>query len=181
MLWGSRTSTHYSCIVLHQETIPELLQMWCNEILLFLLTPLPPNTYTYSINKHPIKSVDSHKDLCILVTSNLSGSKHINSICSNACKAFYFIHRSISTTSPSLRSRIYLSLVRSKLSYCSQLWRSCLIKDIVCLERVQRRATKFICNDLTSDYKSRLPSLHLLPLMHVLARTIGHHVPRQMH
>ena len=33
------------------------------------------------------------------------------------------------------------------------------------MERVQRRATKFICNDFAMDYKSRLISLHLLPLM----------------
>ena len=38
-------------------------------------------------------------------------------------------------------------------------------KDILCLERVQRRATKFICNDFAMDYKSRLMSLRLLPLM----------------
>ena len=134
----------------------------------FSLSPSTSNTYMYSINNHPIKSVDSHKDLGILVTSDLSWSKHINSICSNAYKALHFIRRSISTTSPSLRLRIYLSLVRSKLSFCSQIWRPRLIKDIVCLERVQRRATKFICNDFTSDYKSRLFSLHLLPLMYWL-------------
>uniref|UniRef100_A0A1X7V1D5 Reverse transcriptase domain-containing protein n=1 Tax=Amphimedon queenslandica TaxID=400682 RepID=A0A1X7V1D5_AMPQE len=40
-----------------------------------------------------------------------------------------------------------------------------LINDIVVLERVQRRATKFIINDFTSDYKTRLRSLNLLPLM----------------
>ena len=33
------------------------------------------------------------------------------------------------------------------------------------LERVQRRATKFILNDFSSDYKSRLVALQILPLM----------------
>ena len=61
-----------------------------------------------------------------------------------------------------------LSLVRSKLSYCSQLWRPRLMEDIICLEKIQRRATKFICNDFPSDYKSRLSLLHLLPLMYWL-------------
>jgi len=37
--------------------------------------------------------------------------------------------------------------------------------DITCLERGQRRSTKFILNDYTADYKSRLRSLHLLPIM----------------
>ena len=34
------------------------------------------------------------------------------------------------------------------------------------LERVQRRATKFILNDYTSSYKSRLTQINLFPLMY---------------
>ena len=59
---------------------------------------------------------------------------------------------------------LYLSLVR-KLTYCSQLRRPYLIKDIISLERVQRTATKFVLND-SSNYKARLISLKLLPLMY---------------
>ena len=40
-----------------------------------------------------------------------------------------------------------------------------MIKDITLLERIQRRATKYILNDYTSDYKTRLISLDILPLM----------------
>ena len=49
----------------------------------------------------------------------------------------------------------------------SQLWRPSRITDINRLEQLQRRATKFILQDWTSDYKSRLVSLQLLPLMMV--------------
>ena len=62
---------------------------------------------------------------------------------------------------------LYISLVRSKLIYSSQLWNPYLIKDIVMLERIQRCATKFILNDYTSSYKSRLLKLNILPLMYV--------------
>ena len=77
------------------------------------------------------------------------------------------IRRTISTntSTTTMRLNLYLTLVRSKLSYCSQLWRPLLIKDIVCLERVQRRATKFILNDYSSNYKTRLIKLHLFPPM----------------
>ena len=42
------------------------------------------------------------------------------------------------------------------------------MKDIVLLERVQCCATKFILNNYTMDYKTRLTHLKLLPLMYVL-------------
>ena len=41
------------------------------------------------------------------------------------------------------------------------------MKDILNLERIQRRATKYILNDYTSCYKDRLINLRPLPLMYV--------------
>ena len=63
-----------------------------------------------------------------------------------------------------LKTQLYISLVRSHLCYCSQIWRPNLIKDITNLECIQRKATKFILNDYASDYKSRLEALQMLPL-----------------
>ena len=60
---------------------------------------------------------------------------------------------------------LYITLIRSQLTYCSRVWRPFLIKDISLLESVQRRATMWILNDYKSDYKSRLATLCLLPLM----------------
>ena len=68
-----------------------------------------------------------------------------------------------STNSISAKKSLYLSLVRSQLVYCSQIWSPYQAKDIKLLEDVQRRATKFILSDITSDYKTRLVKLHLLP------------------
>ena len=62
---------------------------------------------------------------------------------------------------------MYLSLVKSKLSYCSQVWRPYLLKNVAQIERVQRRATKYILSDYSSDYKSRLSALHIPPLVMV--------------
>ena len=44
-------------------------------------------------------------------------------------------------------------------------------QDILLLERVQRRATKFILGDYSMDYKSRLTNLKLLPLMYIYELT----------
>ena len=59
----------------------------------------------------------------------------------------------------SVKKRLHLSVICSKLLYCSQFWRPHLKKDIMLLERVQRGATKYILGNYTSNYKDRLLSL----------------------
>ena len=66
------------------------------------------------------------------------------------------------------KKQLYISLVRSQLLYCSILRKPHFIKHIQQFERVQRQATKYILNDFTSDYKSRLIHTQLLPLTYIL-------------
>lgn len=110
----------------------------------------------------------SHQDLGVTISSNLSWNLHYISITKKAYRSLGLLRRSISSNSIQARKMLYISLVRSKLTYCSQIWRPHLIKDILSLEKIQRRATKFILSDYSSDYKSRLTSLNMLPLMMVL-------------
>ena len=65
------------------------------------------------------------------------------------------------------RRSLYLSLVRSVFSYSSQVWSPQTVILMQRVERVQRRATKYILNlpYLCSEtYQERLVRLHLLPL-----------------
>ena len=64
----------------------------------------------------------SHRDLDIIVSSNLSWSFHYSKICKAAYNALHLIKRNLTPTADvSTRRSLYLALVRSKLSYCSQL------------------------------------------------------------
>ena len=128
-----------------------------------ITTDLP----TYTINRTPIKSVLQHKDLGITFSSDLNWSAHYNIITTKAYKTLGLIRRTFKTISINAKKQLYIALVRSQLLYCSQLWRPHLIKDITMLERIQRRATKYILNDYTSSYKSRLQQLSILPLMFI--------------
>lgn len=122
--------------------------------------------HIYKISGEPLQSLTSSRDLGITVCSDLTWSSHIDSICSKAYKSLNMIRRNIPVSSSmQLKKSLYLSLVRSHLSYCSQLWR---VKDFIKLEKVQRRATRFIISDLCGDYKARLTTLNLLPLMYWL-------------
>ena len=123
--------------------------------------------FNYSINDHPIPERNEIKDLGVWLSSDLNWSTHYDKVCGKAYGMLALIRRNVSPQcSIEMKKVLYLCLVRSQLTYCSQLWRPRLIKDIISLERIQRRSTKFVLNDYQSDYKTRLMKLHLLPLMH---------------
>ena len=128
----------------------------------------PDSSPAYHINDTPIPSVNHHKDLGIILTSDLSFTSHHQHLISSAYKILGILRRSFTSASTSSKKKLYLSLVRSRLTYCSQIWHPFLLKDIQAIEKVQRRATKYILNDYHSDYKSRLSTLRLLPLMYIL-------------
>uniref|UniRef100_A0A1X7TFU4 Reverse transcriptase domain-containing protein n=1 Tax=Amphimedon queenslandica TaxID=400682 RepID=A0A1X7TFU4_AMPQE len=71
-------------------------------------------------------------------------------------------------TTPTVVIKLYLFPAVPILTYCSPVWRPSLVKNIVVLEQLQRRATKYILFDYQSDYKSRLSSLKLLLLSYRL-------------
>ena len=82
----------------------------------------------------------------------------------NSAKRHTMHSTSLREHSSHQKKQLYISLLRSHLSFCSQVWKPQYVKDIQMLERIQRRATKYILNNYSMDYKSRLTSLHLLPI-----------------
>ena len=114
----------------------------------------------------PITRSNCVKDLGVHISSPIKSSTHCEIIASNAYKTLGLIRRTCATNSVIAKKLLYLTLVRFQLTYFSQLWRPYLLKDISTLERIQRRATKYILNDYNSSYKTRLIQLDLLLLMH---------------
>ena len=126
---------------------------------------------TYRINHNvEIKRVDSHKDLGVIVTGNLLWNSHVDSISAKANRMLGFLKRNCSKeiSSNSLKV-LYLALVRSHLGYCSQIWApQSVIRNILLVESVQRRATKFICKLSKTDhysYRDRLVQLNYCYLL----------------
>ena len=114
-----------------------------------------------------VTTSDQHKDLGIFISSNLNFSLHHETVSSKAYRMLGLLHRTFVTHSTIVKKKLYLSLIRSRLTYCSQIWRPFLRKDILFIKKIQRRATKYILNDYNSSYKSRLIQLKLLPLMYL--------------
>ena len=128
-----------------------------------------PENCTYQLDNDPIASQNFCKDLGIMFSTDLSWSQHYQKITSHAYRQLGLIRRCFSPSIPvEVKKVLYTALVRSHLTYCSQVWRPRYINDFTTLERVQRRATKYILNDFSTNYRQRLISLELLPLMYFL-------------
>ena len=83
-----------------------------------------------------ISHMDSHKDLGLVLSEDLSWSKHYNFITARAYKVLGLIRCTFSSSHcPNTVLKLYISLVplsRSQLYifYCIQLWHPHLLKDI---------------------------------------------------
>ena len=74
----------------------------------------------YTINGHPLALVPSTKDLGVIVNNKLTWSLHISSVIAKANKTLGFLNRQFSFTFIGHRKSLYLTLVRSRLSYASE-------------------------------------------------------------
>ena len=88
-----------------------------------------------------LKAVSEVKDLVIYITSSLSWSLQAKKCASKANSVLGFIKRTVGPKNPQLFSKLYKSLVRPILEYCSLFWCPHLKKDLNTVEKVQRRAS----------------------------------------
>jgi len=109
--------------------------------------------YFYKLNDTILKNVKSHPYLGIELAEDLKWSKHINNVSSKANKSLGFLRRNLRRWPSDLKKPAYISLVRSILDYGAIVWDPYSSTDREKLEKVQRRAARFI----TGDYKSRSP------------------------
>ena len=109
------------------------------------------SNFSYSLNNTILKEVPNNPYLDILLSQDMKWRDHIASITKKANSTLGFPRRNLRHCPTSCRRNSYLSLVRSVLEHGSVVWDPYLKKDIDALERVQRRAARFI----TGDYRSR--------------------------
>ena len=101
-----------------------------------------------------------------MTSTTLSWELHITSIISKANRILGVLRRTCtSLRDVKIRRALYLSLVKSQLSYATEVWspvnNNMLSRKI---KRAQRRATKWILMNGELEYKERLSALNLLPL-----------------
>jgi hypothetical protein len=105
-----------------------------------------PITKLYTLGGQILDQVDQAKYLGVLLSDELNWSPHINSMTTSANSTLGFIRRNLKQCPKELKELAYISLVRSKLEYAASAWDPHYNTDINKIERIQRRAARFVCN-----------------------------------
>jgi hypothetical protein len=118
----------------------------------------------YFLNGTALSSVSCVKDLGVLISNNLKFSAHIDQLCVNALRTVNLIYRVFTCRNVKLLVCAYISFVRSKLEYATEVWNPYLIGDIKRLERVQRVFTRKLPGCIGKSYADRLELVGLQSL-----------------
>ena len=101
----------------------------------------------YKLDNHIIEQVEENPYLGVTIHQNLKWASHINNFFNKANSVLGYVQRNKKHANRDLKELAYASLVRSIVEYSSTVWDLFYQKDIDRLERVQRRAARFVLND----------------------------------
>ena len=116
------------------------------------------------LNIQELEVVEAEKDLGVCTTSNLKSGRQCAVASAKAMSVLGLIRRHFKNIGISNFRLLYKTYIRPHLEYCIQAWSPYLVKDIECLEKVQRRATKMVSGFRNKSYNERLKLLGLTTL-----------------
>lgn len=131
-------------------------------------------SFTYKLNGSHLVEVDSFKYLGVTLSKDLSWSQHINEICHKALKKLWFLRRNLNGAPPHVKLMAYTTYIRPTLEYAASVWDPYRQNQICELEKVQRKAVRFILakynrHDSVTDMLNSL-NLPLLSVRRKIAR-----------
>ena len=106
-----------------------------------------PITHTYTMGEKEIHTVSNQAYLGVELQEKLSWKPHIEAVASKAGRTLGFLQRNLGKCSSDIKKLAYMTLVRSQLEYASTVWDPHKQNQIDLLEKVQRRAVRFVCGN----------------------------------
>ena len=123
----------------------------------------PPPLYIRA-DSH-LQQVDSVKYLGVILTSDLTWTKHITRICSKTCKLTGMLYRCFHLCDPQVMLRLYKAFIRPHFKYAPQVLDPHLIRDIELLEKVQKFALRVCMRNWSATYAELLNSTGFHPCL----------------
>ena len=107
----------------------------------------------YQLHGHTLETELSSKYHDITISEDLKCNTHVNNIATRVNISLEFIRRNLKACKPPIKTAAYNAMVRPTLEYASTVWDPYHNHQIATLERVQRRAARFV----TSSYRYYVP------------------------
>ena len=99
---------------------------------------------TYSVNGRALRRVTKQRDLGVQVHSSLKVESQVDRVVKKAFGMLGFSGQNVGYRSWDILLKLYKTLVRPNLEYCVQFWSLYYRKDIIKLERVQKKITRML-------------------------------------
>ena len=114
---------------------------------------LSPLVHGYNIKGVALKPVDEHPYLGVHLSKDLRWNVNVAETSKKANATLGFIRRNLSKCSQDVKDKAYKSLVRPQMEYATAAWDPHTKKNIEELEKIQRRAARFVTG-VYSRYQS---------------------------
>jgi len=120
--------------------------------------------HNYELDGVKLQEVVHRRDLGVEVSNCLKPSLQCSKAAAKAIQVLGIIKRNFVMKDEEDFRLLFNGYVRPHLEYCVQVWSTYLKKDIECLKKVQRRATKLVKGLKNKSYPERLTLLHTTSL-----------------
>ena len=99
---------------------------------------------SYNLEGTVLDNVENIKYLGVTITNDLEWNTHVSNICTKATRTLGFLRRNLSACPQDVKESAYKGLVHPVLEYGSSVWdpSSILLQEE--LEKVQKRAARFV-------------------------------------
>ena len=102
----------------------------------------------YFLHGQRLQVTDSAKYLGVNLSDDLKW-EHTQATAVRASRTLGFLRRNFRDCSKQVRATTYKSMVRPTMEYASTFWDPYKTEDVNCLDKVQRRAARYACNNYT--------------------------------
>ena len=104
-----------------------------------------PISFDYTLHNTVLENVPHTKYLGVTIQSNLKWDVHCKQVAAKATNTLNVLKRNLKSTKE-VCERAYKSLVRPQVEYAASVWSPWLARDKARIERVQRRAARYVYN-----------------------------------
>lgn len=101
-------------------------------------------SFPYTLHGQVLEEVASAKYLGITISDDMTWNKHTDNMISKANKKLGFLKRNLKVKDTNLKETAYKAIVRPTLEYCSTVWDPHTQVQSRGIERVQRRAARWV-------------------------------------